>query len=144
MSELDTNSSVIGDDSEVPVAMRKVYARLERWRTQRKGRERIPREIWSSAGKLAREHGVNQVSRVLHLEFSQLKREAEAAAEKSGEKAKQRGAPGFVELIGSQVSSGRECALELESPRGKLRIELRGASPADVAGISRALWEMLS
>ena len=31
MSELDTKSSVVADDSEVPVAMRKVYGRLERW-----------------------------------------------------------------------------------------------------------------
>jgi len=49
-----------------------------------------------------------------------------------------------VELIGAQGPDGRECVLELESPRGKLRIELRGAATAEVAGISRALWEMLS
>ncbi|MBV8400957.1 MAG: hypothetical protein JOZ17_19820 [Acetobacteraceae bacterium] len=144
MSELDTKSSVLAEDSEVPVAMRKVHARLERWRSQRKGRERIPRGIWSAAGRLAREHGVNQVSRVLHLQFNQLKREAEAAKRRTGEKTRKRVAPGFMELIGSQVSSGRECVLELESPRGKLRIELRGAATAEVAGVSRALWEMLS
>jgi hypothetical protein len=144
MSEVDTKSSFVGDDSEVPVAMKKVYARLQRWREQRKGRARIPRGIWSAAGKLAREHGVNQVSRVLHLEFNQLKREAEAAAGTSGGNRKQRVAPGFVELIGSQMSAGRECVLELEGSRGKLRIELRGAATAEVAGVSRALWEMLS
>jgi len=86
MSEMDTKSSEGGDDSEVPVAMRKVCGRLERWRGQRKGRERIARGIWSAAGKLAREHGVNQVSRVLHLEFNQLKRAAEAAEGNSGGK----------------------------------------------------------
>jgi hypothetical protein len=144
MSELDTKSSVTGDDSAVPVTMRKVYGRLERWRSQRKGRDRIPREIWSAAGKLAREHGVNQVSRVLHLEFNQLKRATEAAEGKSRGKTKQRVAPGFVELIGSQASDQRECVLELEGPHGKLRIELRGAATAEVAGISRTLWEMLS
>jgi hypothetical protein len=143
MSELDTKASASADDSDVPVAMRKVYGRLQRWRDQRKGRERIPRGIWSAAGKLAREHGINQVSRVLHLEFNQLKRAAEAAEGKSGGQAKQRVAPGFVELIGSQVSAGRECVLELEGSRGKLRIELRGAATAEVAGVSRALWEML-
>lgn len=144
MPELDTKGSAIAGDSEVPVGMRKVYGRLQRWRAQRKSRERIPRGIWSAAGKLAREHGVNQVSRVLHLEFNQLKREAEAAEGKSGGKTKQRVAPGFVELIGSQLSDERECVLELEGSRGKLRIELRGAATAEVAGISRALWEMLS
>jgi len=53
-------------------------------------------------------------------------------------------APGFVELIGSQVSDQRECVLELEGSRGKLRIELKGAAASEVAGISQALWEMLS
>lgn len=144
MSELDTKSSVVADDSEVPVALRKLYARLQLWRGQRRGRERIPRGIWSAAGKLAREHGVNQVSRVLHLEFNQLKRAAEAAAGTRRGRTKQRVESGFVELIGSQISDNRECVLELESARGKLRIELRGAATAEVAGISRALWEMLS
>ena len=83
MSELDTKASAMAVDSEVPVAMRKVYGRLERWRSERKGGERIPPGIWSAAGRLAREHGVNQVSRVLHLEFNQLKRAAEAAEGRS-------------------------------------------------------------
>ena len=95
MSELDAKSSVVADDCEVPVTMRKVYGRLQRWREQRKGRARIPRGIWSAAGKLAREHGVNQVSRVLHLEFNQLKREAEAAKGHTGEKTRKQVAPGL-------------------------------------------------
>src|SRR4029077_10101103 len=64
-------------EGEVPVAMRKVYRRLERWRRQRSGRARIPEALWATAGELAREHGVNPVSRVLRLEFNHLKRIAE-------------------------------------------------------------------
>ena len=64
-------------EAEVPVSMRKVYRRLERWRRQRTGRARIPEALWAAAGELAREHGVNQVSRVLGLEFNHLKRIAE-------------------------------------------------------------------
>lgn len=60
-------------ESDVPITMRKVYRRLERWRSQRTGRLRIPTSIWSAAGELAREQGVNAVSRVLRLEFNHLK-----------------------------------------------------------------------
>lgn len=42
-------------ESEVPTAMRKVYRRLERWPSKRKGRSRIPESLWTAAGELARE-----------------------------------------------------------------------------------------
>src|SRR3954453_22796253 len=58
--------------------MRKVYRRLERWRSKRQGRARIPDSLWAAAGELARKHGVNPVSRVLGLEFNYLRRVAES------------------------------------------------------------------
>jgi len=50
-----------GATSELPLAMRKVHRRLERWRSKRTGRARIPEALWAAAGELAREHGVNAV-----------------------------------------------------------------------------------
>jgi len=61
--------------------MRKVYRKLERWRSKRKGRARIPESLWTAAGELAREHGVNPVSRVLRLEFNHLRRGGIGSAE---------------------------------------------------------------
>ena len=136
----ESKAKVSAVDNGVPEAMRQVYRRLQRWRGQRKGRERIPEALWAAAGELAREHGVNQVSRALRLEFNQLKRRAEAGAP-GGRK---RDAPGFLELIAPQTSTARKCVLELEARRGKLRMELSGVAAAEVAGISRALWEMLA
>jgi hypothetical protein len=140
MTDPDSSPTQSTTEADVPAAMREVYRRLQRWRSERKGRARIPEALWAAAGKLAREHGVNQVSRVLHLEFKHLKRAAEAGAQNDGEHAK----PSFVELIAPHTSAGRECILELEGPRGKLRVELKGLATAEVAGISRALWEMLA
>jgi hypothetical protein len=40
-------------ESDVLVAMRKVYRRLQRWRNQRTGREGIPESLWAAAGELA-------------------------------------------------------------------------------------------
>lgn len=126
--------------ADVPAAMREVYRRLERWRKKRKGRERIPKTLWTAAGELAREHGVNQVSRVLRLEFNRLRREAEAG----GLNCQKQATPAFVEFIAPQTPAAEECVLELESPRGKLRIELKRTVMAEVSAISRALWEMLA
>ena len=122
--------------------MRKVHRQLQRWRRQRRGRERIPETLWAAAGELAREHGVNPVSRALCLEFNHLKRAAKAA-KAGGAKGRKRATPAFVELIAPRTS-GRECVLELEAARGKLRLEFRGMALAELADISRALWEMLA
>lgn len=136
MSELESSHARVN----VPVAMRKVYRELQRWRSERKGRERIPEELWTAAGELAREHGVNQVSQVLHLEFSHLKRVAEAG----GTNGRKAATPAFVELLAPQTSAEGECVLQLEGRRGKLRIELKGMATAELADLSRSLWEMLA
>jgi hypothetical protein len=140
MADPESSPTRSTTEADVPAAMREVYRRLERWRSERKGRERIPEALWAAAGELAREHGVNPVSRALHLEFKHLKRVTEAGAQNEGKEAK----PSFMELIAPHTSAGRECMLELEGPRGKLRIELKGVATAELASISRALWEMLA
>jgi len=128
-------------ESEVPVAMRKVYRRLERWRRQRTGRARIPAALWAAAGELAREHGVNQVSRVLRLEFNHLKRLAESDGRAVARK--RRAMPAFVELIGPPTAVAPTCIIALEGQRGSMRIEWKGTT-ADLANFSGALWEMIS
>jgi hypothetical protein len=49
-----------------------------------------------------------------------------------------------VELLAPGVSSQPECVIELEGRHGKLRIRWNGATAADVAGLSRTLWEVVS
>ena len=140
MADPDGSPTQSTTDADVPAAMREVYRRLQRWRSERKGRARIPEALWVAAGELAREHGVNQVSRVLHLEFKHLKRVTEAGAQNGVKEGK----PSFIELIAPPTSAARACVLELEGPRGKLRIEVKDMTTAEVAGISRTLWEMLA
>jgi hypothetical protein len=127
-------------EAEVPASMRKVYRQLERWRSQRTGRARIPEALWAAAGELAREHGVNQVSRVLGLEFNHLKRIAESGRPTVR---KRRVMPAFVELIAPQPAVAPTYIIELEGRRGTMRIEWKGTS-TDLATFSRGLWEMIA
>ena len=50
---------------EIPIGMRRVCRRFERWREGHKGRLPIPASLWASAAEMAREHGVFQTAKVL-------------------------------------------------------------------------------
>ncbi len=49
----------------------------------------------------------------------------------------------FVELVGPQAMETAECLIELEGPHGKMRIQWKGSSAPDLAGLSRGLWESM-
>jgi hypothetical protein len=124
--------------TNIPKGMRRVQRRFERWRRSHAGRLPIPESLWASAADLAREHGVFRTAQVLHLEYGKLKRLAEAGGPVGRSRARP---PAFVELIGSQAVGLSECLIELEGPRGKMRIQWKGTTTPDLAGLSRALWE---
>jgi hypothetical protein len=114
--------------------------RFEEWRSNRRGKGRIPAELWSAAVEVARKEGINRTARELHVAWDDLKRRMET----TGEVPQQPGSPAFVELVAPQAQSVPECTLEVEGRRGKLRIQLKGASASDLATLSRELWESVS
>jgi len=74
----------------------------------------------------------------LHLEYGKLKRMAEAGPSP----ARPAIAPAtFLELMPPQTVGIAECLIELEGPRGKMRIQWKGATAPDLAGLSRVLWQ---
>jgi hypothetical protein len=120
------------------LSIAEVRARFGEWRQSRHGKVPIPDELWSAAIDLARQNGVNQTASELHLDGGKLKRLMVAKATPG------KLAPTFVELLTPRVASLPECTIELEGRRGTIRIQLKGASAADLAGLSRALWESAS
>jgi hypothetical protein len=101
----------------------------------------IPEPLWAAAAGLARSHGVCQTAQVLRLEYKKLKQLADREA--GGKPVWRRRAPAparFVELAPPPTAAA-ECVIELEGPRGKLRIQWKGATAPDLAGLSRVLWE---
>ena len=116
-----------------------VRARFENWRQNRRGKQPIPEELWSAAIEVARRDGVNPTAAALHLDGGKLKRRMMAADSVPGKAMP----PTFVELMPPAVDL-RECMIELEGRKGKLRIHWKGATAADMATLSRALWEVAS
>ena len=47
----------------------------------------------------------------------------------------------FLELVPSKAAGLAECLIELEGPRGKMRIQWKGATAPDLAELSLVLWE---
>ena len=127
--------------SKAPViSLEEVKGRFEEWRTIRRGKARIPAELWSAAVEVARKEGINRTARELHVAWDDLKRRMAT----TDEVPRQPDPPAFVELVAPQTQSVPECTLEVEGRRGKLRIQLKGASASDLATLSRALWEAAS
>jgi hypothetical protein len=105
----------------------------------------LPEALWAAAAAAAREHGVFQTAKVLRLDYSKLKRMAAASPIVRTAAKPPQGTTAFLELAPpSAASSGpdrAECVIELEGPRGRMRIQWKGAAASDLAALSRALWE---
>ena len=46
-----------------------------------------------------------------------------------------------MEMIAPRPGSSPECRVELEGPRGRMRIEFKGIATAELVALSRALWD---
>ena len=120
----------------VPAGLRGVYRRFERWRSTHHGRLPIPEALWASAAEAAKAHGVFRTAKILHLEYGKLKRLAQSSASD-----RRTTPPAFVELMTPPAAGLSECLIELEGPRGKMRIQWKGATAAELSGLSRVFWE---
>ena len=124
---------------EVPAGLQELARQFEEWRSSHSGRRPIPEALWIRAADLAREHGVFRTAKVLRLDFSKLKRQM--APVQAVAKAASSPPPAFVEFLAPQTTTACECVIEVEGPRGRIRIEWKGTTPPDLCGLSRALWE---
>jgi hypothetical protein len=140
--------------NEIPVIspdMRKVYLRLKRWRSSHARRVPIPDSLWAAAGELARAHGINPTAKALHLEYGKLKQRAEGAAPAvkrrvakapagAPRRTRRTAPPTFLELMAPSAGDFPGAVVELEGPRGRMRIELKGVAREELLALSRALW----
>ena len=126
--------------SDIP-SVDEVRTGFEDWRQTRRGKARIPDELWSAAIAVARRDGINQTAAALRLDGGKLKRLMLAVKPLSR---KPMPPPTFVELVTPHMGALPECTIELEGQNRKLRIQWKGATAADVGGLSRMLWDMVS
>jgi hypothetical protein len=87
------------------ITIEEARARFGEWRQNRRGKARIPAELWSAAVAVARKEGLNRTARELHVAWDDLKRRMEAASAASPKPA----LPAFVELVTPRAPSLPEC-----------------------------------
>jgi hypothetical protein len=117
--------------------MRRVCRRFERWRKGHQARLPIPEALWEEAAKAAREHGFFRPYQDLPLKNGNFKRMAEASPAPLQPTVVRET---FLELMPPQGVGSGECLIELQGPRGKMRIEWKGATAADLTELSHVLW----
>ena len=102
--------------------------RLEQWRNEQGGRRRKPPEaLWAEAARLGERFGFAPVAAVLRMNATELRRNSVAPG------------PRFVELV--MPAAAGECALEMETARGKMRLEMRAMPVMAMAQLVRAVTE---
>ena len=105
-----------------------------------------------AAGEVARAHGINATAKALHLEYGKLKQRAEVvmpavkkrvakAVADVPRRARRSTPPTFVELMAPPPGNFPGAVVELEGPRGRMRIELKGVAREKLVALSRALWD---
>lgn len=73
---MDTERKGVGQ-----AGLEAVQAAMEGWHARKRGRERIPSELWQSVAREVRRYGLNRVSQALRLNYAELKRQTHADGE---------------------------------------------------------------
>ena len=134
---------------DIPPDMRRLYRRLERWRSRTLRPRTDSGALVGGGEELAREHGIFPTAKALRLEYGKLKERAEAAgpagrvqAAVSRRTRSRPAPPTFMELIAPRPwQFARNAVVELEGPRGRMKIEFKGVATAELVALSRALWD---
>jgi len=124
-----------------PDRLSEIRRQLERWRQGRRRGTRIPEHLWQAAADLGRKVGLSKTAQELRLDYYALRRRVEAGLEERPAREVPR-AGGFVEIPLCAPASP-ECIVEIEDPRGaRLRLELKGVTPAHLETLTRTLWSL--
>ena len=100
-------------------------------------------ELWAAAIALARRDGVNRTAVALRLDGSKLKRQMTT---KVGTAKAISAPPSFVELLAGLPSGAAagppRYTIEVEGRHGRLRVHCQ--DPAELATVSRTLWDLMA
>ena len=111
---------------------------IARWRETRRHRHAaMPATLWDAAVAAARQHGLYRTARTLRVDYGALKKHLEARAGEAPAFA----SPTFVQLAPSGPTSlvPGACVIEIDGPRGTLRIRLGGLALGDLVAVAQ-LW----
>jgi hypothetical protein len=112
-------------------------SRFQAWRSRRTLGERIPRDLWTLAVRLAKTHGVSCTSSALGLDYYDLKRRVD------GDSAQPVASTSPFLEVPSAALVPRQCQLEFDNGAGAtMRVQLVGYDAADLEALARGFWRV--
>ena len=86
---------------------------------------------------MAGQCGLNKTAKALHLDYYDLKKRLEDAANRN------ESTPSFIELSPFRSSPSPECIIELEARNGaKMKIHLKGVATPDLNALASTFWRI--
>jgi hypothetical protein len=124
----------------LPSPLESVQYQFEKWReTRKKRREPIPENLWAAATGLCNHYSINQISRALRLNYTDLKKRI--PGQKSVPKKKKISSPFFIEVDWQDNFAASECVIEMENASGsKMRMSFKGRADLDLLELGKAFW----
>jgi len=126
----------------VPVAVSDFGQRVQHWRSTRTKRGAMPRELWTEAAMLARQHGIYAVSKAIGLNYEALKAWTEDSSPKERRVSRVAAPrPAFVQLDPLPALSSPCAVVEVQNAGGaKMTIRLPGTVSLDVVALVNSFW----
>lgn len=123
-----------------PLVLEEVKQAFSKWRKVKKHSDPIPQPLWDAAVNLSDQYSVHRISKVLHLDYSDLKRRFRLA--QSGQSLLTRPRPNFVELDAHQTLSPVTSVIDMVNPDGfMMRMHVQGASSSWLLELGRSFME---
>jgi len=107
------------------------------WRESGRVGKRIPEELWDAATDMARQVGVNRVSKAAALDYSKLKRRLNG--NDITQTNKPSAATGFVQLPMDALVSTPQCVIEFAGHHGLQTMHLSGYDTATIVALAQHL-----
>jgi hypothetical protein len=124
------------DRGALPEDLRQARRQFQTWRQQRQTGQRIPKDLWALAVRLAGTHGLSRTAAALRLDYYSLKKHIAVNDEPVPAEA-----PAFVELP-APLAVGKQALCELHNGAGAtLRVQLLGYDAADLEALTRRFWD---
>ena len=130
-------SASIAGARQPEAVVERLKRQLGRWRKRRRRGERMPERLWEAAREVAQQLGLAPASRLLKLDYYNLKRRLEERAVSE---------PTFIELgrVGGMAGATGPAAkwcIELSGLHGrKVRVEYQGPQAPELGLLGRSLW----
>ena len=124
---------------ELKVRIEPLRQRVESWRQNKRGNEKMPEALWEEAIVLAKAYGVSPVQGILRIDYRGLERRALGII-KPPTKVRVPEHPRFVELPSLPMRRA-EHLVELEDGTGrKLSLKVAAGHLAEVLPLAQGFW----